>query len=222
MRLKYQVSLLALTGLLTVLSASPAAALSPSAAFPPASTLQTVPTNVIVPVRQGFTFPLTRSAGVNACLPEAQGQVTISDRGLQQQLDVVVAGLPANTTLSVFVTQLPRAPFGLSWYQGDLHTDAFGVGRTRVVGIFSEETFVVAPGAGVAPIVDAADAGANVATAPLHLLHLGLWFDSPADAVAAGCSGNVTPFNGEHHAGVQVFNTSSFGDGNGPLGVSGR
>ncbi|HEX6850951.1 MAG TPA: hypothetical protein VF139_06055 [Candidatus Polarisedimenticolaceae bacterium] len=216
MRLKNQVSLLALTGLVTLLSASPAAALTP------ASTLQTVAPNVIVATPPGFTFPLTRSAGVNACLPQAQGQVTISDRGLQQQLDVVVAGLPANTTFSVFVTQLPRAPFGLSWYQGEVRTDDRGLGRTRVVGIFSEETFLVAPGAGIAPIVDAADAGANVATAPLHLLHLGLWFDSPADAVAAGCSGNVTPFNGEHHAGVQVLNTSSFGDGDGPLGVSGR
>jgi len=29
--------------------------------------------------------------------------------------------------------------------------------------------------------------------------------------------GTVTPFNGEHDAGVQVLNTSNFGKRNGPL-----
>jgi len=33
----------------------------------------------------------------------------------------------------------------------------------------------------------------------------------------AGCPGDVTPFNGEHNAGIQVLNTSQFQDLQGPL-----
>jgi hypothetical protein len=49
------------------------------------------------------------------------------------------------------------------------------------------------------------------------MYHLGLWFDSPADALAAGCPATVTPFNGQHNAGIQVLNTSTFMDDHGPL-----
>jgi hypothetical protein len=49
------------------------------------------------------------------------------------------------------------------------------------------------------------------------MYHLGLWFNSPSDALKAGCSGNVTPFNGEHNAGIQALNTSNFPDNAGPL-----
>ena len=52
---------------------------------------------------------------------------------------------------------------------------------------------------------------------PIHTFHLGLWFNSPQDAVKAGCLGSVTPFNGEHNAGVQVLNTSEFPADAGPL-----
>ena len=60
-------------------------------------------------------------------------------------------------------------------------------------------------------------ASANPATAPVHQYHLGLWFNSPADAVAAGCPGTVTPFNGDHSAGVQALSTRQFRDDRGPL-----
>jgi hypothetical protein len=39
----------------------------------------------------------------------------------------------------------------------------------------------------------------------------------PADAVAAGCPGTVTPFNGDHSAGVQALSTRQFRDDRGPL-----
>jgi hypothetical protein len=54
----------------------------------------------------------------------------------------------------------------------------------------------------------------------VHTYHLGLWFSDPADAAAAGCPGTVTPFEGNHQAGIQVFNTSNFGTeaATGPLG----
>jgi hypothetical protein len=47
--------------------------------------------------------------------------------------------------------------------------------------------------------------------------HLGLWFNSPDDARKAKCPATVTPFNGEHNAGIQVLNTSNFPNNAGPL-----
>ena len=61
------------------------------------------------------------------------------------------------------------------------------------------------------------DATLNPATGPIHTYHLGLWFNSPQDAAKAGCPGGVTPFNGEHNAGIQVLNTSNFPNLQGPL-----
>jgi hypothetical protein len=54
-------------------------------------------------------------------------------------------------------------------------------------------------------------------TSPIQMYHLGLWFDSSNDAQKAGCPSTVTPFNGEHNAGIQVLNTSNFPDLSGPL-----
>jgi hypothetical protein len=49
------------------------------------------------------------------------------------------------------------------------------------------------------------------------MYHLGLWFNSPTDAAAAGCSHATTPFNGEHNAGPQALSTQNFPNGFGPL-----
>ena len=57
----------------------------------------------------------------------------------------------------------------------------------------------------------------NPATEPIHMYHLGLWFDSPQDAQAAGCPATETRFNGEHNAGIQALSTRNFGALNGPL-----
>jgi hypothetical protein len=51
----------------------------------------------------------------------------------------------------------------------------------------------------------------------VQIYHLGLWFNSTADATKAGCPGTATTFNGEHNAGVQVLNTGKFPDDQGPL-----
>jgi hypothetical protein len=59
--------------------------------------------------------------------------------------------------------------------------------------------------------------GQNPQTGPVQLYHLGLWFNSPADAVKPGGPNTVTPFNGEHNAGVQVLNTSNYPINAGPL-----
>ena len=167
------------------------------------------------------TFYMNVSGGAAGCLPFATGTVTITPAGPVEYLDVSVSGLPHNNEFDFFVIQLPTAPFGLSWYQGDIETDDYGQGSQRFIGRFSIETFTVAPGSGPAPVVHEdppfPDADRNPATNPLHMFHLGLWFGSPEAAEAAGCANTVTPFNGDHHAGIQVLNTSSFPNDQGPL-----
>ena len=166
-------------------------------------------------------FDMAVAAAAQACLPNARAHVTVRDvSGGNQRMDVRVDGVPPNTEFAVFVLQTPTGPFGMSWYQGDIVTDKKGRGSEEFRGIFSSELFVFAPAPRAAPQTDSFDAATNPATAPVHTYHLGLWFSDPADAVAAGCPGTVTPFEGNHQAGIQVFNTSNFGteSATGPLG----
>src|SRR5215469_16227679 len=74
------------------------------------------------------TFDMVRStASVAAnCLPGAEAHVTIESRGPVEVMKVNASHLPKNTDFDLFVIQVPDAPFGISWYQGDLQTDATG------------------------------------------------------------------------------------------------
>jgi hypothetical protein len=165
-------------------------------------------------------FDMIVSGGAATCLPNATAHVTIVPNGPVEHMTVEVSGLPPKTDFDFFVIQVPKAPFGMSWYQGDIETNARGRGHGLFIGRFSIETFVVAPGTAPAPSVfngPFPDATANPPTNPIQMYHLGLWFNDPADALNAGCPGNVTPFNGEHNAGIQVLNTANFPDLSGPL-----
>jgi hypothetical protein len=180
-----------------------------------------------------FRFNLVRSPALNApnvspnFVPNARGRVKIESVGPVEIMDVKVEGLPPNTDFDLFVIQIPHAPFGLAWYQGDIETNRNGVGHGRFIGRFNIETFIVAPGVSVnAPIVfrnprhpEFSDTDKNPQTQPVHQYHLGLWFNSPQDAANAGGPNTETPFNGEHNAGVQVLNTQTpeFPDDFGPL-----
>jgi hypothetical protein len=164
-----------------------------------------------------FTFSMVPTLGVESCVP-AKGRVTITHTlKLVENMHVEVSGLPPNTDFDLFVIQVPTTPFGLSWYMGDMLTDSTGTAVGDFVGRFNIGTFIVAPGTAPAPVVLSGDASSNPTTAPVQLYHLGLWFDSPADASAAGCGSTVTPFNSTHNAGVQILNTSNFSNLHGPL-----
>jgi hypothetical protein len=170
--------------------------------------------------RKVVEFPMVVSGGAASCLAHANARVTIVSIGPVETMTVLVSGLPPKTDFDFFVIQVPKAPFGMSWYQGDIATDGSGHGHGTFFGRFSIETFVVAPGVAPAPSVfngPFPDAILNPPTNPLQMYHLGLWFNSPTDAQKAGCPGTVTPFNGEHNAGIQVLNTSNFPDNAGPL-----
>jgi hypothetical protein len=166
------------------------------------------------------TFNMVRSqtAVTSNCLEDARAHVNVITTATDQQImDVTVNHAPANTEFELFVTQQPNSPFGISWYQSDFETNNQGHGEVRARGIFSEELFAVAPGVVNAPQVDDLDAEKNPAFAPVHTYHLGLWFGSPEEAQAAGCPANVTPFDGDHSAGIQAFSTRNFPALHGPL-----
>jgi hypothetical protein len=174
-------------------------------------------------VAQNLSFSMVRSAGAEAtgCLPNATARVTISSVGIAEFMNIEAKGLPPNTDFDAFIIQLANAPFGLSWYQGDLKTDDKGTAVANFIGRFNEETFIVAPGSGPAPVKHPTgpfpDANTNPPTHPVHTYHIGLWFNSPVAAASAGCGSAVTPFNGTHNAGAQALSTRNFGT-LGPLG----
>lgn len=158
-----------------------------------------------------FTFGLVPSPGIKSCLPHAGGQIAIVPQGLNDLMLVQIHGMPANSDFDLFVIQTPNKPFGVSWYQTDVHADSHGNGFVTVRGIFDVETFSVS-------------LGGTTTFAPTHQYHLGLWFNDPNLPFNLGCEPNgagtqpiVTPFNGEQHAGIQALNTSEFPDNAGPL-----
>src|SRR5881396_1761570 len=108
------------------------------------------------------------------------------------RMKVSALKIPVTSSTPLPIALVFSAPFVPAWYQGDLKTNAIGRGVLDVTGIFSAETFILNPG---------------VPAVPVNLTHLGIWFADPADAVTAGCPGTVTPFDGDHNAGIQVLHT---------------
>jgi hypothetical protein len=157
-----------------------------------------------------FSFALQpSSSAISACLPKASGHVTITTGTLNDVMTVTISGMPKGTGFDLFVIQQPGAPFGVSWYQTDIHANSSGTGSATVRGVFDSETFSVSP-------------GGTTTFAPTHQYHLGLWFNSPKVPFSLGCepgatSPVVTPFNGDQHAGIQVLNTAQFPVNKGPL-----
>ncbi len=156
-----------------------------------------------------FTFGLVPSPGITSCLPHARGEVAVVPGSLNDLMAVTIHGMPANSDFDLFVIQQPNKPFGVSWYQTDIHADSHGDGFVTVRGIFDVETFSVSP-------------GGTTTFAPTHQYHLGLWFNDPNLPFKLGCepgaaSPVVTPFNGEQHAGIQALNTAQFPADAGPL-----
>src|SRR5262245_15556070 len=66
-----------------------------------------------------FEFNMVRNnaGALQNAVPNARGQVKIQSVGPVEVMDVIVSGLPPNTDFDFFVIQVPKAPFGLSWYQ---------------------------------------------------------------------------------------------------------
>ena len=159
---------------------------------------------------ESFPFSLVpSSAAISACLPHAAGHATITTGTINDVMKVTLTGMPHNTGFDLFVIQQPTAPFGVSWYQSDIHTGSTGTGTATVRGVFDKETFSVS-------------LGGTTTFSPTHQYHLGVWFNSPNVPFNLGCEPGattavVTPFNGVQHAGIQVVNTANFPANAGPL-----
>lgn len=125
---------------------------------------------------------MARAAGVvrAGCLPHAKAKVEVVSGDEAETMKVWVSGLPAHTEFDFFVLQVPDAPFGMAWYQGDIETNSSGRGYATFRGRFNEETFSVAVGTPAsAPTPHEGDASTNPVTKPVHQYHLGFWFNSP-------------------------------------------
>jgi len=82
-----------------------------------------------------FSFNMVISTGAKPCLPAATATVTITPVGPVEIMDVSVQGLPPKTEFDLFVIQVPKAPFGISWYQGDIVTDKNGRRMARILDL---------------------------------------------------------------------------------------
>jgi hypothetical protein len=88
-------------------------------------------------------------------------------------------------------------------------TDINGVGVTNIVGRFNSGTFVFSSAALASPNTQPSPPGVlphsktgAVTNGPVQIYHLGIWFNTPEDATAAGCKGVVpTPFTSNHRGG---------------------
>src|SRR5215471_21665890 len=116
--------------------------LFPCALIAAASLLVSGGQGVATPKSDRISFDMVAA---NNCLKNAQGEVTIRSDGEAEDMTVSVSGLPPKTGFDFFVIQSPIAPFGLSWYQGDIETNGAGKGNQHFRGRFNIETFIVAP-----------------------------------------------------------------------------
>ena len=84
--------------------------------------------------RNEISFDMVVSAGAKTCLPNARARVKVVSTGTAEDMTIHASGLPANTDFDLFVIQVPKAPFGLSWYQADVQTDDDGEAVQHVRG----------------------------------------------------------------------------------------
>jgi hypothetical protein len=166
-----------------------------------------------------FNFKMVRTQGLpKECAEHATASVHVdTSPGFTERLVITVKGFKPGTPLVLFAIQVPNAPFGIGWYEGDVAIGARGSVTETFISRFNIETFAVAVGQAPAPKTHKADQTRNPKFNPIHTYHLGIWFDSVEAAVANGCPPNQTPFNGDHTAGPQVLNTGTFPDKAGPL-----
>jgi hypothetical protein len=152
-----------------------------------------------------FSFNLVpASAAIEACLPNASAEVTVSLKEAitgTDTLELNASGLPPNTTFVVFLTELPEPPFGAVQYIGDYTTNAQGIGHVRINTIV-EEAFS-------SQLVDTdCDPTTPDVRVRKELNHVVNWFADPeADDFCFGPGQPPTPFDGDGEAGNAVLSS---------------
>jgi len=155
------------------------------------------------PSNKDFTFQLFPSPFADCLKPDDGKTPTVTvtvHRGLRNDhMRVVLKHFKPGIGLDLFTVQ--HSPqdadgnvvpgftnFGLAWYQSDVETSRHS-SKTEINTILLDQIFGFDP---------------DVQLAPTQTLHVGLWFNDPADAANCGFVGS-TPFNGEHNAGPLAF-----------------
>jgi hypothetical protein len=157
-----------------------------------------------------ITFNLKPNPKFLSCMAQNPGDpshqptaiVTVTRGHLADSLLLTLANFKPHLAFSLFTVQRTNLQsngqanpafknFGLAWYQSDMRVNARGTAAVRITlkSIFLDQIFGFDPAARLNPV---------------RTLHVGFWFDDPADAAACGFTG-ATPFNGEHHAGPNAM-----------------
>ena len=139
------------------------------------------------------------SSQLAQCFPKMKASVEVelrTDRKGFDEFEIVASGLPPKTAFTVFLLEVPGAPFGAAEYIGDFFTDSKGRSKNEFE-LIVEEAF--------------ASTLVGQARVRAELDHVGFWFaDEAADDVCFGPGGGpVTPFDGDNAAGAQVMNSSN-------------
>src|SRR5215831_1463076 len=143
-----------------------------------------------------FRFNLVATS--TTCFSSASATVTVfpkeEDRGVDT-LDFKAEQLPANTSFTVFLTELAEFPFGASEYIAEFTTNVAGSGSVRVDAV-----------------IDEAFAFDGITKVRKELNHVVVWFADPKDDdVCFGPgAGPVTPFDGDGQAGATVLSSKNF------------
>ena len=147
---------------------------------------------------QQVKFKLAPSSDKLAqCMPKVKVNVSVAletDAKGFDTMDVDITGGPANTSFTVFLLEIPAAPFGAAEYIGDANTDKYGKGHVQLK-LIVEEAF------------SSTLVGKDRVRKELN--HVGMWFADPKDDdfCFGPNGGTVTPFDGDNEAGVQAFNS---------------
>src|SRR5689334_19813836 len=108
-------------------------------------------------------FKMVRTKGLpKECAEHATASVHIdTSPGFTEKLVITVKGFRPNTPLVLFAIQVPNAPFGIGWYEGDVAIGPNGSVKETFISRFNIETFATAIGQAPAPKTHPADQTKN-------------------------------------------------------------
>src|SRR4051794_10314189 len=78
---------------------------------------------------------------IAACFPKLKAKVEVeleTDQKGRDEFEISASGLPPRTDFTVFLLQIPGAPFGAAEYIGDFTTDSHGRGHNTFKVIVAE------------------------------------------------------------------------------------
>lgn len=168
------------------------------------------------------TFALMVEEKFNPCLSAdgatpPQATAVVKRGPLNDTLTLNVQGLKPGLQFDLFTVQRTNltsegaldpnfgGSFGLAWYQSDVNADSYGNAQVVIQTILLDQIFGFDGDLNPNPPTGTT---ATAIVAPIQTLHVGFWFNNPADPQACGFDvTKPTPFNGQHMAGPAAMLT---------------